>query len=241
MEKTDTIILAGGEGKRLRSLVKDVPKPLAMVDGKPFLDILLAQLNECNCVNQLVLAVGYRAAAIIERYGNCSAYKFDIVFSIEEELLGTGGAIKKALVCTKTEDVLVMNGDSYAEVDIAGLIKAHRSNHAALTVVLTKVADTSRYGSVRVDTDNRIVAFEEKRHTGKPGLINAGIYMLKRDIFNTVEQNKIISMEKELLPAFMRNFKNEICGYITNGKFIDIGVPETYKIAANYLGNRGIE
>lgn len=235
MEKIDAIILAGGEGKRLRGLIKEIPKPLAMVDGKPFLDILLAQLNKCNCINRLILAVGYKAERIVEKYKDCSAYNFDIGFSIEEKLLGTGGGMKKAIGHTETKNILAMNGDSYTEVDMEDLIKTHRRNNSKLTIVLLKVKDAGRYGTVRINSHSRVTCFQEKRGVNEAGLINAGIYLLKRDIFDTIEQDRVISMEKELLPAFVRNFQNRVRGYIVRGKFIDIGVPETYKMADAYL------
>lgn len=235
MEKIDAIILAGGEGKRLRSLVQDTPKPLAEVGAKPFLDILLAQLDKCNCINRLVLAVGYKAERIVEAYKDCSAYNFDIGFSVEETLLGTGGAIKKGLGYTETKDVLAMNGDSYTEVNIEDLINTHRNNKAKLTIVLLEIESAGRYGSVKVDAHNRILSFEEKQGADESGLINAGIYVMQRDVFDTIEENRVVSLEKDVLPGFVKMFQGEIYGYTVNGKFIDIGVPASYMRADAYL------
>lgn len=235
MEKIDAIILAGGEGKRLRNLVYEIPKSLAIVSGKPFLDILLAQLNKCNRIKRVILAVGYMGDKIIEKYKDCSLYNFDIIFSVEDKLLGTGGAIKKAIRYTKTKDILVLNGDSYTEFNIEDLIKTHRDKKRGLTIVLYKVEDVSQYGSVIVDDQNRIILFEEKKEKTEPGLINAGIYMMRRDIFSTIKKNRFISFEKELLPAFIKNIKGNIYGYIVDQKFIDIGIPERYKKAEQYL------
>jgi D-glycero-alpha-D-manno-heptose 1-phosphate guanylyltransferase len=151
MQPIDAIILAGGVGKRLKTVVSDVPKPLAAVGGKPFLDILLGRLNESHCINRVVLAVGYKAEKIIAEYENRSDYNFQIAFSMEDTLLGTGGGIRKALGYTTTEDVLAMNGDSYTQVDITDLLKSHRTNNAKLTIVLVSVEDAGRYGSVGVD------------------------------------------------------------------------------------------
>jgi len=236
----DAIILAGGEGKRLKQVVRDVPKPLAVVDGKPFLDVLLDQLNESGCINRVVLAVGYKAEKIIAEYKYCSRFNFEIVFSIEDNLLGTGGGIKKALGLTDTEAVLAMNGDSYAQVDIAGLMKAHNDNKAKLTIVLVKSEDAGRYGIVTVDAAGRINCFEEKSGHGRAGLINAGVYLFDRHIFDDVPQNKVLSIEKELFPRFLQTFKGYVYGYAVNGKFIDIGVPETYKIAHSYLAGKNV-
>lgn len=235
MEKIDAIILCGGEGKRLRSIINETPKPLAIVGGKPFLDILLEQLIGFNCVNSVVLAVGYKAEKIIERYKDCSRYDFNISFSVEEELLGTGGAIKGAIKHTKTKDILVVNGDSYTEINIKDLIVTHRDNKAKITIALLKVDDASRYGSVRVNGQNKILSFDEKKKDTAPGLINAGIYIMQKKIFSDIKENKVISFEKELLPIFIRNLKGRIYGYIVKGKFIDIGIPESYKVANEYL------
>jgi len=239
MEAIDVIILAGGEGKRLRSIVGDFPKPLAEVGGRPFLDILLDQLKKSNCVQRLVLAVGYKAEKIIARYENSFVYNFDILFSIEEKLLGTAGAIKKAMGYITTDTFLAMNGDSYTEFDLTSLIKAHIAHSAKLTVVLVKVQDASRYGSVKIDAQNKITSFEEKKQINEPGLINSGIYMMQKDIFRGIEENGVISMEKELLPTLIKRMKGSIYGYIADGKFIDIGVPQTYRTASKYLENIG--
>ena len=235
MDKIDAIILAGGEGKRLRSLVYEIPKPLAIVSGKPFLDILLEQLDRCNCIKHVVLAVGYMGNKIIEKYKDCSFYNFNIIFSVEDKLLGTGGAIKKAMGYTNTKDVLVLNGDSYTEFNIEDLIKTHRDNKRKLTVVLYKVEDVSQYGNVSVNGQNRIILFEEKKGKTEPGLINAGIYLMRRNIFRTIEENRVISFEKELMPKLIKKIKGHIYGYIVDGKFIDIGLPEGYKRAGEYL------
>jgi len=239
MKAVDAIILAGGEGRRLRSVVGGVPKPLAAVDGRPFLDILLSQLDKSRCVGKVVLAVGYKAERIIDSYRGCSAFGFDIEFSIEEKLLGTGGAINKAVGYTNTGQVLVMNGDSYTQLDIAELVDTHGQNRAKLTIVLTKTADTSRYGNVHIDAQNRIISFEEKRQTNTRGFISAGIYIFRRELFDSVESDRVISVEEELFPAFLAKHKGDVYGYVADGKFIDIGIPDTYKIADAYLA--GIE
>lgn len=232
MEKIDAIILAGGKGTRLRSVVSDIPKPLAPVNGRPFLDILLSQLDSFDCINKAVLAVGYKSEIVIERYKDCKDYKFEIVFSLEKELLGTGGAIKKAVHLTDSEDILVLNGDSYAEVDINEIIKVHTENNALITMVLKEVNDAGRFGSVRLNAKNRITFFEEKKDTSEPGLINAGIYLMKKKLFDRIEDNKVISLEKDILPGLIHK---GIYGYIATGKFIDIGIPETYMSSGEYL------
>lgn len=232
MEKIDAIILAGGEGTRLRSVISDIPKPLAPVNGKPFLDILLSQLDGSDCINKVVLATGYKSELVEDRYKDCRDYKFNILFSLEKELLGTGGAIKKAIQLTESEDILVLNGDSYAEVDIREVIKEHRGINASMTIVLKEVDNAGRFGSVKLDGKKRITYFEEKKDTVAPGLINAGIYLMKRKLFDNVQEDKVVSLEKEILPGLIHK---GIYGYIAGGKFIDIGIPETYMSSGEYL------
>ncbi len=232
MEKLDAIILAGGLGARLREIISDLPKVLAPVNNRPFLDIILSSLNKCGCVQRVVVAVGYLADKVIKEYTNRHEYDFEILFSEEKELLGTGGAIRKALPYTKTEDVLILNGDSYTDVDIVDLIETHRKKHAAITIVLTEVENTGRYGRVRINDEQRIVSFKEKTPCQAAGYVNAGMYLFNRELLYCIEENRVISLEKELLPVFL---KKGIYGYITRGKFMDIGVPDTYRIADTYF------
>lgn len=232
MEKLDSIVLAGGLGTRLRGVVPELPKALAPVNDKPFLDIILSSLSKWGCIEKVVIAAGYMADKIIERYRDTSRYNFKMLFSVEEELLGTGGAIKKALQQTETDSVLVLNGDSYVETDLHVLAKKHMETSASMTIVLREVDNASRYGRVKLNSDNRIECFEEKTPERSKGYINAGMYLIKRKLFDDVKDNNVISLEKELLPAFI---KEGVFGYISSGKFIDIGIPETYKIADKYL------
>ena len=232
MEKIDVIILAGGLGTRLREMVSDVPKVLAPVHGKPFLDLLLSFLSKSEHIHRVILAVGYMSEKIIERYKDCKRYNFEIFFSTEKEPLGTGGAIKRALNLSDKDMVLVLNGDSYTEVNIADLILTHRKNSALLTIVLKEVDNASRYGSVTLGEHGKIICFEEKKAGSGNAYINTGVYLLKRELFDNVEDNKVLSLEKDLFPLFV---KEAAYGYISRGKFIDIGIPETYKISNEYL------
>lgn len=230
--KIDAIILAGGLGTRLRGVLNDLPKVLAPVNGRPFLDILLGFLNTWGSIKKVIIAVGYMGDKVVKEYSNQQGYHFEILFSKEKELLGTGGAIKKAMKYVETDDVLVLNGDSYIDVDLEDLIKTHQEKNAIMTIVLKEVENANRYGSVNLDSKNRILFFEEKKTARLGGYVNAGMYIFKKGLFDDLEENTVISLEKELLPAFL---KKGGYGYISHGKFIDIGIPETYKIADSYL------
>jgi len=232
MKKIDSIILVGGLGTRLREVVPDLPKPMVSINGKPFLDLILSLLNKCGSIERVILAVGYMADKIIERYEKSSEYSFEILFSVEEKFLGTGGAIKNALKYTETNNVLVLNGDSFVEVDLYDFLKKHLQTNADMTIVLKELKNTNRYGSVKIDEDNKITCFEEKKTGLSKGLINAGVYMIKKTLFDSIKEQTVISLEKELLPVFI---KKDVFGYIGKGKFIDIGIPETYRMADKYL------
>lgn len=232
MEKLDTVILAGGLGTRLRDVVPELPKVLAPVNDKPFLDIILSFLNNYDYIENVIIAAGYMAEKIISMYSDSSKYKFKIKFSVEKKLLDTGGAIKNVLHQTETNNVLVLNGDSYIDTDLCVFFEEHINKKASMSIVLKKVGNASRYGCVRFDKNHRILDFEEKKNLPLKGYINTGMYLIKKEIFDKVENDKVISLEKELLPEFM---KNGVYGYISCGKFIDIGIPETYKKADNYL------
>jgi D-glycero-alpha-D-manno-heptose 1-phosphate guanylyltransferase len=158
-KKIDAIILAGGLGTRLRTIICDRPKVLAPINNRPFLDIILNILNRCNLISCVVLATGYMADRIIEEYRQNRQYSFKMRFSIEEKLLGTGGGIKKALSLTTTKKVLVLNGDSFLEVDLHKLIRSHDEKGAALTMAVVEVENSNRFGRVVLGEDNRVVYF----------------------------------------------------------------------------------
>ena len=235
MEKFDAIILAGGLGTRLRTSVSDLPKALAPVNGKPFLDFVLHSLDQSDCVENVVIAVGFMADKIINRYENVKNYGFNITFSVEKELMGTGGAIKKALKLTNSNDILVLNGDSYVDIDMQSFFTMHKSKNAQITIAIKEVENANRYGKVNILEDGLITSFEEKVLNQSSGYINAGVYLFKRELFDSVEENKILSLEKDLLPTMI---KSNAYGFICKGKFIDIGIPETFEIASTYLKDK---
>lgn len=231
----DAIILAGGLGTRLQSVVSDVPKPLALINEKPFLDILLNQLAGFGLIKNVVLAVCHRADQIVSRYKPIQ-YPFDIEFSVEDEPLGTGGGIKKAMRLTRSENVLIMNGDSYIDFSLEELVEKNVSDNALLTLVLRKVEDASRYGTVGFDISTQtILSFEEKKPEKKNGLIYGGVTLARSDLFKSIPlQNSAFSFEKDVLPVLL-NLNQRLKGVVSSGRFIDIGTPESYQDAQTYL------
>ena len=228
----DAIVLAGGLGTRLRAAVSDVPKVMAPVGGRPFLDILLSQLKDFGQIRKVVLAVGYQRDLIINRYRGTTAYPFDIDFSAEESPLGTGGAIKQALPRTESDSILVLNGDSFVDFDLTVLRQFHEGRESGVTVVVVEVEDTARYGSVEIDDQTlKIARFSEKNSSGGRGLVNAGCYMLDRDVVDSFPAGNPVSFEKDVLPSLLPR----AYAHVAKGKFIDIGTPQSYDQAEGYL------
>lgn len=227
----DAIILVGGLGSRLRAVVSDVPKPMAPVRGRPFLDVILAQLGGFPEVRRVILAAGYKAEALQAHYQGAGGLNFDIGFSIEDEPLGTGGAIVKALKMTQAPHVLVMNGDSYVDFDLRVLERRHVERRASVTMVVVDVADAGRFGAVDLDAGaQKVMGFREKAQAAGAGLVNAGCYLLSRAAFGGLPEGPA-SFERDILPRYL----DSTYAIVSAGKFIDIGVPETYAKAAEFL------
>jgi NDP-sugar pyrophosphorylase family protein len=233
--KIDVVILAGGLGTRLRGVVPDVPKPMAPVGGRPFLDILLRALDGKPWVGKVVIAVGHMSGQIIAAYGGRKEYSFDILFSLEEEPLGTGGAVRLAFDRTETPEVLVLNGDSFVEVDWNMFIDNHRRRGYSMSLVLRQVDEAGRYGRVVLDDQGRAIRFEEKRESAGPGLVNAGAYLFDRRLMAGIPAGGKVSLEVDLMPGFL---DKGVGGFVTDGKFIDIGLPESYQFAQRYLEDK---
>jgi len=219
----DAIILAGGLGKRLRDTVSDVPKPLAPIRGKPFLDILFDQLGEQ--IDKVILAIGYKSDQIKSYYQNG-----EVLFSEEKTPLGTGGALKQALPLASSSPVLALNGDSYFGIEIEKLIAFHEEKQAHLTVACREVEDVSRYGSIFFDENLRVQEFHEKEARVGKGWINGGIYLMDQNLLNAFP--KAFSLEEEAFPELL---KKRVFAYPSVGKFIDIGTKESYFKAQGIL------
>lgn len=217
----EAIILAGGFGTRLSTVVSDVPKPMAPINGRPFLEYLLDDLNEKG-INRVILAVGYKKEIIKshfkEKYKN-----IDIVYSDEDIPLGTGGAIKKALTLAKDKEIFIINGDTFFDVDLKEMYQFHKKNNSKLTLAIKEMEKFDRYGSLILEGD-KIIKFKEKKYIDK-GYINGGIYLIKKELLNK-EEKESFSFEKDILEN--ESLKIEKYGYKSEGYFIDIGIPKDY-------------
>lgn len=226
----DVVILCGGLGTRLGSVVKDRPKPLAAIGDRPFMDILLKSVFDQG-FKRVILAVGHMKNQFIRRYSGDER----ILFSEEEKPLGTGGAVMKAMNLVKSRSFVVMNGDCHSEADLKKIIAEHSENKPLITMALARMDDVSDYGSVSMDESKRILAFREKLPQKSPGLINAGIYVFDREISKYAPNKASFSLETELFPTIP---EGKFYGHVIGGEVLDIGTPERYYSAEEKLNKR---
>ena len=223
------ILLCGGMGTRLRSVVSDRPKPMADICGKPFLQYLLEMLREKG-ITEVIFALGYMGEMIEEYFQDGSAFGLKIAYSYEEDPLGTGGAIRNALPKIMEEEVLVLNADTYFPMDYQGLLRFHQENDGDFSLATRAVPDISRYGAVRRDAAGRILAWNEKLEDGgQPlaGEINGGIYVMKKSLIAEIPEGKQ-SLEQDCVPKWLSEGKR-IFGLPFEGYFMDIGIPKDYQ------------
>jgi len=218
----ETIVLAGGFGTRLQKVVNNVPKPMAPINDKPFLFYLLKFLQK-NGIDRIILSVGYKWEIIKEYFGE-KFDNIDLIYSIENEPLGTGGAIKKALSYLENDQSFVLNGDTFFNISLNEL---RLNKNSKIILALKKMQNFDRYGNVKIDDNGSIIALEEKKFT-ENGNINGGIYLLRKNIFDEFDLPKKFSFEEFL----EKNYKKlNATGKIFDDYFIDIGIPKDYEKA----------
>ncbi len=215
------IILAGGFGTRLKSMVSDVPKPMAPINDRPFLEYLLDDLDKAG-FDKVILTVGYKKEVIMEYFGNRYKNLF-LVYSIENEPLGTGGCIVQALKYIDDEYFFVLNGDTMFKIDFCKMAKTK-----TLSIACKKMFDFDRYGEVSIDKESTIISFEEKKKVLE-GYINGGIYYLPKNIFSFFQLPKKFSIENDFFTKYCKQLRMK--AYLSSDYFIDIGVPDDYKKA----------
>lgn len=232
MKKLPTaIVLAGGLGTRLRSVVNDLPKCMALINGKPFLEYVLQYLEKQG-IRRTVLSVGYMHEAIIEHFGN-SWNDLKIDYCIEDEPLGTGGAIRKAAEMIDEPYFFVLNGDTIFDVDLNALAQKLLNQKASAVLALRKLHNVSRYGSVECNSENRITAFVEKGEKKGEGFINGGIYCIDKEDFISIGLPYKFSIERNYFQKHLNDL--HLYGIIFSSYFIDIGIPEDYQRAQSEL------
>lgn len=224
--KFDVIVLAGGLGTRLASVVSDLPKPMAPVAGKPFLDYILRGLPHAH-VGKLILAVGHKYKTISDYYGDTYQH-IPIVYSIEETPMGTGGGIALAMQHVEQDSVLILNGDTFFDVNYEELWQVQKEEGRLMTLALKQMQQPDRYGTVLLQS-NQIIRFQEKQAGLNTGLINGGVYWANKDLINELPKMDKFSFESEVLEVKVKEQK--LGGYISEGMFIDIGIPNDYERA----------
>ncbi len=222
---TEAVILAGGFGTRLQAIVNDVPKPMAPVNKTPFLNYIFDYLKYYK-IKHVVLSVGYLSDKIVEYYKD--EFKgIKISYAKEEIPLGTGGGIRLALEKCHSENVLVLNGDSFFDVNISQYTDQHNNFKSQCSLAIRRVQNASRYGTIALGENSRVNSFKEKDGKEISGLINGGVYILNRELYlSHTKPNVAFSIEKDFFETKIQELN--ICGFINEGYFIDIGIPEDY-------------
>ena len=221
----DVLVLAGGLGTRLRSVVPDAPKVLAPVQGRPFLDHLLKWLHDAG-FKRVILSLGYRAEQVVQHLA-VTPQPLAVDTVTEPHPLGTGGAIVHCRAALQSDPVLVLNGDSWADIDLQAFVTAHATAGAPLSLAAVPVEDCSRYGEVTLDAQGYVAAFHEKNPAqARPGLINAGIYLIAANILDHMVRQRPTSFEREVL-ALMAG--GGLYAHVVPAcRFVDIGTPQSF-------------
>jgi NDP-sugar pyrophosphorylase family protein len=224
VEDVPAVLLVGGIGTRLQPVLTGTPKPLAPVGDAPFLQLLVRQLRSQG-IRRLVMCTGHLADQVEKEFGDGHKWDVEIAYSKESQPLGTAGAVKFAeRHLTQAADFLVMNGDSFLELDFRELIRFHREHDGLVSMAVRRVPDAARYGTVQLDNDNRVAGFREKMGAPVSDIVNGGVYAFKRAILQHIPDGPA-SLEKDIFPRLL---EQGIYALEQQGMFIDIGTPEDY-------------
>lgn len=218
------ILLAGGLGTRLQSVVNDRPKPMALIQEKPFMEYVIHELGK-HGITDIIFAVGYKGSMVEEYFKDGAGYGINVSYAYEEELLGTAGAIKNAGKFVSEDRFFVLNADTFYQIDYSRIMKLQQEAKLDMALVLRKVPDVSRYGEALLK-DGILTAFNEKTTESRPGTINGGIYLMKQELLSDIPDGKV-SLENEMIPKWLKEGKR-LGGIVNDGYFIDIGVPADY-------------
>jgi len=225
------LILAGGLGTRLRSAVPKSQKVVAPVRSRPFLARLLDQLSIAG-IRHALLLTGHRGDEV-ERTLGTQHDSVRLEYSRETTPLGTAGAVRHALKLVTKPTFLLVNGDSYCNVDLQSFFDFHRGRRADLSMAIAHVNDAGRYGQVHLDTRDRLTSFEEKNPAAEAGWINTGVYLIQRELFQNVPKDSPQSLERDWLPRWTAS--KTVVGFRCPGPFLDIGTPESYAAAEEFF------
>lgn len=232
MRPKEAIILAGGKGTRLQSVVSDIPKPMALIGDIPFLEFLLNYLESYK-IEHVILSVGYKWDVIQEYFGD-KFKSIRISYAVEEEALGTGGGIKLAMEKAEGDHVYILNGDTFFDVNLHDLSEFYFAHKSDMTLTVKRKTDFFRYGTVVLDIC-KVIEFKEKQPM-KRGLINGGVYLMKKGLFETYNMPDKFSFENDFMEKHLQNLR--ICAMNCSEYFIDIGIPADYEKAKRELAKK---
>lgn len=222
----DAIVLVGGKGTRLRPLTLSAAKPMLPTAGVPFLEHLLSRIAEAG-MTHVVLGTSYRAATFSDYFGDGSGFGLDIEYVVEDEPLGTGGAIRNVLDRLRSDTAMVFNGDILSGVDLRELLRTHRGNAADVTLHLTKVSDPRAFGSVPTAADGRVLEFLEKTDNPPTDQINAGCYVFQRSVIADIPGDQVVSVERDTFPGLLRRGAR-LYGHVDSTYWLDLGTPAAF-------------
>ena len=232
--EADAIILCGGAGLRLKNVTGDAPKSLANIVGRPFLEILLSQLRR-HGFQRVILAVGYQKDLIQEHFGD-RALGLALKYSIESAPLGTGGALRNAVDLIESETVVIMNGDSYTDADLAAFVADYRSAKADVSMLVVPADGRVDCGLVSVDDNGKVMGFKEKEAALGTQYVNAGIYAMSKHALGKIQPGIQISLETDLFQRWLADGRY-LRAFTHPGECVDIGTPERYQRAQLTLAN----
>lgn len=221
------VILVGGLGTRLGSIVNDIPKPMVQVAGHPFLAYLIEQVRAAGC-KTIILCIGHQGQIIEEYFGDGHEYGLRILYSREEQLRGTAGALAQARQLLRATPFFVLNGDSYCPLDFQALLAHHRVRGAQATIGAAQVSDASPYGRLILAPDDAVLHFQEKSIQVGPSYVNAGIYLLEPAMLELIPKDKPYSLERELFPQLTGG---GLYAFRQAAPFVDVGTPASLAAA----------
>jgi D-glycero-alpha-D-manno-heptose 1-phosphate guanylyltransferase len=227
----DVFILCGGRGRRLRTVTRSGPKPMAKVGHTHFLDLILNYFIAFG-FHRFILGTGYKAGVIEGYYHKNRRPGINIIFSHEDKPLDTGGALKKAKELIRSNPFFVLNGDSLSKFNPQAFLDFHRRNNSRISILLKRVVTAEDYGKIQLGSRMRIVSFSEKQTKARNCFVNAGVYLFDKGVFKLMPKKQKFSLEKDFFPKLAGK---EIFGYPFRGFFIDIGTPERHKRANRYF------
>ena len=222
----DAVVLVGGQGTRLRPLTLSSPKPMLPTAGVPFLEHLLSRIRQAG-IRHVVLGTSYRAETFAEHFGDGSDFGLELEYVVEDEPLGTGGAIRNVYDRLRADDVMVFNGDILSGVDLSGLLHTHRSAQADVTLHLVSAADPRAFGCVPTDGSGRVQEFLEKTENPPTNQINAGTYVFKRETIRDIPAGRVVSVERETFPGLLAAGAR-VVGHLETSYWLDLGTPGAF-------------